>query len=379
MKDICPLSILPRTRSQKNKSILLQHTNVVSTDRLVLGQTSPEPEPTRTPMKRTREVLPVSTMPSSNKRKKKYALDATSNTPLGKAISMSPMKEEQEKRTFIEHEVNCVYRIIRKATGSLGGNAAGGAIYGEITQKSFARIMAFLKERCELTSKSRFIDIGSGLGKPNFHAAVDPGVELSYGMELEILRWQLSLHNLSSVLRSEPQRKKNNNKVIFTAGDITSAKTFDPFTHVYSFDTGFPPAVMEDMAQSFNVSSANYLASYHAPRKVIELYGYDVEHIGRVSTSMAGSSEGHTCHFYERILKKPKCEKKIIDPTFQAGIDLIKGGNDGILAWISDLNGQADKGGRTRRQRKCAKKVSPLKQEKKKVVPYCRTVPRKII
>lgn len=76
-----------------------------------------------------------------------------------------------------------MYKLIRKQTGQLGGNAAGGAIYGEITQKSFQRVIDYLKEHCNFTSESTFIDIGSGLGKPNFHTSIDPGVKVSNGVD----------------------------------------------------------------------------------------------------------------------------------------------------------------------------------------------------
>ncbi|KAF1794273.1 hypothetical protein GQ600_4710 [Phytophthora cactorum] len=58
---------------------------------------------------------------------------------------------------------------------------------------------------------------------------------------------------------------------------------------------------MDKMADMFNRSSAKYFASFHAPRKVLDMYGFSVENIGRVATSMAGSSEGHQCYFYRRV------------------------------------------------------------------------------
>lgn len=263
-----------------------------------------------------------------------------------------------------------VYKAIRKQTGSLGGNAAGGAIYGEITQASFQRVVDYLKENCELSKTSRFVDVGSGLGKPNFHVSVDPGVQVSFGIELEELRWHLSMHNLRSVLSLESQRNKPLSTV-FTAGDITHAHTFEPFSHVYSFDVGFPPDVMDKMADMFNRSSAKYYASFHSPRKIMDTYGFSVENIGRVATSMAGSSEGHQCYFYRRVaatdeesesesedvsvkMSPPNsadCPPLSVDPLFSQGIGLLKSGRDGMLEWIADFFGQAN-AGRTRRQKR---------------------------
>jgi hypothetical protein len=57
------------------------------------------------------------------------------------------------------------------------------------------KVINVLKERCGMTSQSRFIDVGAGLGKPNFHAAQDPQVRVSIGIELEEIHWQVSGFN----------------------------------------------------------------------------------------------------------------------------------------------------------------------------------------
>lgn len=46
---------------------------------------------------------------------------------------------------------------IRVSTGALGGNGATGAIYGELTMHSMQKIINYMVENCELTSKSRFV------------------------------------------------------------------------------------------------------------------------------------------------------------------------------------------------------------------------------
>ena len=56
---------------------------------------------------------------------------------------------------------------------------------------SMQKVINVLVEKCEMNSSSRFIDVGSGLGKPNFHAAMDPQVRISLGIELEDIRWQV--------------------------------------------------------------------------------------------------------------------------------------------------------------------------------------------
>ena len=52
---------------------------------------------------------------------------------------------------------------------------------------------------------------------------------------------------------------------------------------------------------------ARYLVSYRPPRRVLHEYGYDVEPIGKLSTSMTGSGENHTAYFYKRLSRPAPC------------------------------------------------------------------------
>ncbi|RHZ31851.1 hypothetical protein DYB37_006340 [Aphanomyces astaci] len=282
-----------------------------------------------------------------------------------------PLSDERSKAidlTFVQHDVTSVYQIIHKQTGALGGNGAGGAIYGEITKNSMAKILDYMVDNCELTDQSVFLDIGSGLGKPNFHAAVAPGVAISYGIELEDQRWELSLHNLRSVLSSAAVAKKVR-PIIFTRGDITDASSLDPFSHVYSFDVGFPPAVMAHIAECFNDShESRYFVSFHGPKKVLGQYGFDVEELGRLPTSMAGSSEGHAVYFYRKVLQttatpppppsssSTPADEIEIDPLFRAGFQVVQQGHDKVTAWIDNHLLLRRNQGRTRRQLLLAKR-----------------------
>jgi hypothetical protein len=68
-----------------------------------------------------------------------------------------------------------VYKILSQSA-NVGG--VGGAIFGEITQHKFQLIINFMKEHCGFDRNSLFLDIGSGMGKPNFHAVIDPGCKV---------------------------------------------------------------------------------------------------------------------------------------------------------------------------------------------------------
>ena len=150
----------------------------------------------------------------------------------------------------VPKNVKRVYEIVNKHTGSIGGNGHGGAIYGELTVGSMQKMTNLMIEYTNLSKDSRFIDVGCGLGKPNMHVAQYPGVEFSYGIEMEHVRWMLGMANLDQVLKAAQKdiaygEKKNvedeskiEHRCFFAHGDITDANFFDPFTHVYMFDIG---------------------------------------------------------------------------------------------------------------------------------------------
>lgn len=110
-----------------------------------------------------------------------------------KSVSLNtPIKDFKTQSIKIPQEVQEVYSIIRKKTGTLGGNGYNGAIYGELTVGSMQKVVNILKDKCEMDHKSLFIDVGAGLGKPNMHVSQDPAVRISIGVELEVIRWQVS-------------------------------------------------------------------------------------------------------------------------------------------------------------------------------------------
>lgn len=202
-----------------------------------------------------------------------------------------------------------MYSKVRKTFGSLGGGGSGGPIYGEVTTKSFQRIIQFMKTHCELNENSSFIDVGSGLGKPNFHVSLDVNVKLSVGVELGGERWWQSMILLKDFV---PEYELNS--VFFAHGNVFDMKTLNPFSHVYMFDKGFPPNLMEDLASKFNNSIASkYLICYKKPKHIIELYRFNVKHLGFLSTSMSGSGEGNSVHFYMKNGKNGSTKKNVDD------------------------------------------------------------------
>eukprot|EP00541_Cyclophora_tenuis_P018629 CAMPEP_0116573614 /NCGR_PEP_ID=MMETSP0397-20121206/18890_1 /TAXON_ID=216820 /ORGANISM="Cyclophora tenuis, Strain ECT3854" /LENGTH=142 /DNA_ID=CAMNT_0004102195 /DNA_START=28 /DNA_END=452 /DNA_ORIENTATION=- len=118
-----------------------------------------------------------------------------------------------------------------------------------------------------------------------------------------------------------PSHARIGHKCIFEHKNVMSAKSFDPFTHVYMFSIGFPPKLWMHLAGIFNNSQSPYLICFHSPRTVVDEYEFDVELITQTSTSMHGSSEGHTGYLYRRSITKRSTRENPCDPIFQDALD----------------------------------------------------------
>ena len=100
----------------------------------------------------------------------------------------------------------------------------------------------------------------------------------------------------------------------------------------------FEPPLMCDISNMFNQSStARYLISYKRPKKIMTEFGFQVECIGKLQTSMHGSSEGHTCYFFRRLDSESIMDTQQFctasdvdavpcDQLFQNAWDVCKGG-----------------------------------------------------
>lgn len=204
--------------------------------------------------------------------------------------------------------VQHLYRVIQKSTGAVGGYGHNGPVYGEITMGTFQKVVDALALHTGFDASSSFIDIGSGLGKPNMHVALNPGVKMSYGVELEELRYQLSMHNLRFVMNEVLDMREK--VVYFNHKDATEMKNFGDMTHVYMFDVGFPPSVLTSLANAFNCSAnVQALVSFQRPDRVISMYGFAVTLVDQIQTRMNGSTELHTAYIY-RVKNSRKVNEK---------------------------------------------------------------------
>ncbi|EEC51994.1 predicted protein [Phaeodactylum tricornutum CCAP 1055/1] len=237
----------------------------------------------------------------------------------------------------VAENVKQVYGIIRKLTGSIGGNGSHGPIYGELTMGSMQKMINLMKEYTNFSSSSRFIDVGSGIGKPNLHVAQDPGVDFSYGIEVEHDRWLLGYSCLKAVFEAAANQapgltddEQIHGKCIFEHADIRLARSFDPFTHVYMFSIGFPPSLWVELSEMWNRSSSSFLICYHGPRDIVQNYDFDVELIVQTPTSMHGSKEGHMGYIYHRKNSTSSGKEPLCDRLFSNAWASVKRGSESL-------------------------------------------------
>jgi len=255
----------------------------------------------KTPVKINEAKTPVrvkseSKTPGASTLKHSEGKIALSFSPTKSVLSPSAVPYESPVKRAGK-SVQRLYQVIQKATGAVGGYGHNGPVYGEVTMGTFQKVVDAMSRFTEFDASSSFVDVGAGLGKPSFHVALNPGVKLSAGIELEQLRFELSMHNLRFVRPALPELRDS--VVYFAREDATNMGDFENFTHVYMFDVGFPPSVLVSLANSFNRSKCvKALVSFQRPDRVISVYGFGVELVHQVQTRMNGSSEQHTAYIY---------------------------------------------------------------------------------
>ena len=192
---------------------------------------------------------------------------------------------------------------------------------------------------------------------------------------MEHVRWMLGMSNLKTVLEgahkqiiSEEDLKDDEqirHRCTFAHGDITEANYFDPFTHVYMFDIGFPPKLFKQLGVMFNRSQSDYLICYHGPKLMIDRYGFKVELIVQTPTSMHGSSETHMGYIYRRAGKKQRFGKSIplvngvpCDPLFEKAWKSTERDVEVILEDVKEQVSDSLNSQRPKRKRRAVARLS---------------------
>lgn len=200
--------------------------------------------------------------------------------------------ETKESTQRIAEDLTTVYRLIKQHTEEMAGGS-GGSAYGEMTSTSMQKILRLMTDKAGLGPASKFIDIGSGLGKPSLHAALFPGVAVSFGVEISHERWRLSVINLDHALQipalAAPPR------VWFQEADATKFETLDPFTHVFLFDAVFPPDALQPLARALNQSTTvTHVFSFQP----LDKFPLNATLVQDQPVKLTGSGEQRTGHLY---------------------------------------------------------------------------------
>ena len=87
-----------------------------------------------------------------------------------------------------EREQELLRRMWQICQSIPGEGSSQEPLYGEINLQGTARLFAIWKELCGFGRDSEFLDVGSGLAKMVFHAAIDPGVRRAHGIEMSKYR-----------------------------------------------------------------------------------------------------------------------------------------------------------------------------------------------
>ena len=198
-------------------------------------------------------------------------------------------------------------------------------IYGEINETGVARILSWWRDNARLGADSVFMEAGSGRGKPCFLAKLQFGVGTVIGVEVvperrfiaEYLRRVLLRSGISSMdeisfLVSDlcVGAASPIGSAIAAAGEHDEdtdmgATPWSALTHWYTFDTGFPPDVMEAVGKLINSlihrgGALEHFACFHSPDRLAEV-GFDMKTLRlahKTVVNMEGSAQGHTCYIY---------------------------------------------------------------------------------
>lgn len=183
-----------------------------------------------------------------------------------------------------------------------GEGSAQEPLYGEINRTGVSHMFAIWKELCEFGPQSRFLDVGSGLAKMVFHAAIDPGVERAYGIELSEYRADAASRILKQLMPTVGLSHLAE-KVSLVHQDVKTQESWEGITHIYMFDLGFPaeqrkgpyPHILKLWAES---STAKYLISYRKPSFLWQR-GFNLKLVSRLRVKQQGAKAGsHLAYFY---------------------------------------------------------------------------------
>ena len=211
-----------------------------------------------------------------------------------------------------------LYSFFRKKNQGLG-NGPSGAINGSLTVGSLTDVFMAMERTMNFGKNSVLLDLGAGVGKVLFHAAVMFDVQTIIGIEVEKYRWWTSMFFLEQFLQPATMNSlgipEYAGKILLLHIDMTSTqlKHFNGVSHIFWFDTGMPPRVKDKVAATANNSVGPlYLVCTLNERMFRDVFEFKgVQLFGPMNVNMTISSEGKQLYGYKIECTKESKRTKV--------------------------------------------------------------------
>jgi hypothetical protein len=151
-----------------------------------------------------------------------------------------------------------LYSIMQGCESRLGGGEGVEGIYGSITQAGMNKIFDCMKHGTSFGANSCLIDIGSGLGRPQLHAAIDPGLKKSLGIELDQVKVTKARAFITQTLDEMHRRSKGARFATpqIVCSSVEKLQSLEKATHAYSFWEGIPMSARASFGLLFRSSTS---------------------------------------------------------------------------------------------------------------------------
>jgi hypothetical protein len=201
--------------------------------------------------------------------------------------------------------------------GLPGGRDNRIPIYGELAQGDFTKIIDCCVYLFGMDKTFRVIDLGSGVGKPNWHFA-QLDIEASVGVESEYERYISSLVVQDKLAKMSCSDLRD--RVVFLHADILRLTTLSQFDIIYMFDCGFTDDLYEHLA-SIVGGRARYMVSFRNP-ECLQSHGFAIVLLGSLGgLRLSSSTNTRTAYFYS-VSPSPTYNPRVVDPTIETALYL---------------------------------------------------------
>lgn len=194
-----------------------------------------------------------------------------------------------------------LYGVMRAVESQLGGGEGLCGIYGSITQASMDRVVSSLKTHAGFSADSILLDIGSGLGRPLAHAALDPGVRCGVGIEIDPMK---HIKALAFVDRVATKMEMDLNICLLNQ-QVKDHLPSQDYTHAYAFWEGFSAEDKRAVAALFNAYVPYIVIVQRAmrcPESCMADLGFaPVTLLDTIAVTMSGSGRAFTAYLFKKM------------------------------------------------------------------------------